>query len=88
MDRAMHLMKCLSFFLARLGSDIGMQAHSGVLNGATDALSRNHLPSFQWLMPEAVKEPTALPVNLLECLVHGIPDWTSIDWTALFGHSS
>ena len=29
MDRAKHLMRCLSFFLAWWGGDIGMLAHTG-----------------------------------------------------------
>ena len=87
MDRALHRMRCLSFFLARWGVTLVCRHILGVLNGAVDAMSRNHIPSFQWLMPEAVEEPTALPVNLLECLVHRISDWTSINWTTLFGRS-
>ncbi len=88
MDRAMHLMRCLSFFLARWGVSLVCRHIPGTQNGAADALSCGVLPSFQRLVPRADREPTTLPDNLLQCLVHGTPDWTRVDWIALFGHSS
>ena len=86
MNRAMHLMRCLSFFLARWGVVLVCSHIPGVPNGAADALSRNALPSFQRLVPGASEVPTVLPNDLLECLVWGTPDWTNVDWIALFGH--
>ncbi len=76
MDRAMHLMRCLSFFLARWGVSLKCRHIPGVQNGAADALSRNALPSFQRLVPEVNELPTVLPDRLLESLVHGTPGWT------------
>ena len=88
MDRTMHLMRCLSFFLARWGVSMVCRHISGAQNGAADALSCGDVPSFQRLVPGADKAPTVIPDNLLQCLVLGTPDWTKVDWIALFGHSS
>ncbi len=83
MDRAMHLMRCLSFFLARWGILV-CRHFPGSQNGAADALSRNALPSCQRLVPHASLVPSVIPDNLLQCLVLGMPDWTKVDWIALF----
>ena len=87
MDRAMHLMRCLSFFLARWCVSLVCRHIPGAQNGAADALSRDDLPSFQRLVPRADVEGTTLPDNLLQCLVFGTPDWTKVNWIALFGRS-
>ncbi len=87
MDRAMHLVRCLSFFLARWSVSLVCRHIPGSQNGAADALSRDDLPSFQRLVPRADKEGASLPDNLLQCLVFGTPDWTRVDWIALFGRS-
>ena len=88
MDRTMHLMRCLSFFLARWGVSMVCSYMLGAQNGVADALSRGDVPSFQRLVPGADKAPTVIPDNLLQCLVLGTPDRTKVDWIALFGHSS
>ena len=76
-DRVMHLMRCLSFFLDRWEVSLVCRHIPGVQNGAADALSRNALPSFQRMVPGASEVPTDLPDVLLECLVQGTPDWTT-----------
>ena len=58
-DRAMHLMRCLSF-LARWEVSLICRHIPGVENGAADALSRDDLQSFQRLVPEAAREPCSL----------------------------
>ena len=83
-ERAMHLMRCLSFFLARWSVSLVCRHIPGTQNGAADALSRNALSSFQQLMPGASEASTPLPDILLKCLVRGSPDWTSIDWITMF----
>ena len=88
MDRAMHLMRCLSFFLARWGISLVCRHIPGVENGAADALSTNNLCSFQRLKPEAKTEPVRLPECLLQYLVEGTPDWTRVDWITLFSRCS
>ncbi len=84
MDRAMHLMRCLSFFLARWDVTLVCQHIPGVDNGAADALSRDSLLLFQQLVPESAAEATHIPVGLLQCLVRDTPDWTKVDWVTLF----
>ena len=71
MDRAMHLMRCLSFFLARWEVSMVCRHIPGVQNGAADALSRDDLHSFQRLVPGVDEVPTAIPNGLLQCLVFG-----------------
>ena len=88
MDRAMHLMRCLSFFLARWDMMFVCSHIPGTDNCAADALSRNSLSSFQSLVPEAEADPTPIHEDLLQCLVHDTPDWTKVDWVALFRNTS
>ena len=87
-ERAMHLMRSLFFFLARWNVVLVCQHIAGVKNGAADALSRNDLPSFQRLVPGARREPTAIPEPLLRALVWEQPDWTAVSWTTLLTTSS
>ena len=84
LDRAMHLRRCLSFFLARWDMMFVCSHIPGTDNCAADALSRNSLSSFQSLVPEAEADPTPIHEDLLQCLVHDTPDWTKVDWVALF----
>ncbi len=84
MDRAMHLMWCLSFFLAQWDVTLVCQHIPGVDNGAADALSRDSLLLFQQLVLESAAEATHIPVGLLQCLVRDTPDWTKVDWVTLF----
>ncbi len=86
-DKAMHLVRYLSFFLARWEVSLRCRHLPGAQNGAADALSRNALPSFQRLVPEANETATVLPDRLLECLVLGTPDWTMVDWISMFRRS-
>ena len=87
-ERAMHLMRSLFFFLARWNVALECRHIPGVENGAADALSRNNLPSFQRLRPEAGRVPTVLPDALLQALVVEQPDWTTVSWTNLLTTSS
>ena len=80
----MHLMRFLSFFLARWEVSLICSHIPGVQNGAADALSRDSLSSFQTLVPSARAAPTMIPEGVLDCLVRERPDWTRVDWTALF----
>ncbi len=73
MDRAMHLMRCLSFFLAWWDVSFVCEHIPGVDNGAADALSRDSLSLFQNLV-EAARDPTPIHDGLLQCLVDRTPD--------------
>ena len=88
MERVMHLMRSLFFLTARWNVVLACTHIPGVDNRAADALSRNNLPSFQNLVPGARSEPVLIPEPLLRALVQGQPDWTMVDWTALFTGSS
>ena len=68
-DRAMHQMQCLSFFLAHWKVTLVFCHFLGVANSAADALSRILLSSFQRLVPLVDKEPTSIPECMLQCLV-------------------
>ena len=87
MGKAMHLIRCLSFFLARWDVALVCKHIPGTNNGAADALSRNSLPLFQQLVPESAEDATSIPEGLLQCLVHDAPDWTKVDWVTLFNSS-
>ena len=80
-ERAMHLMRSLFFFLARWDAQIVAEHIPGVENGAADALSWNNATSFHLQVPSARALPTQVPAELLRSLVHEQPDWTSTSWT-------
>ena len=46
-------------------------------NGAADALSCNCLAQFRSQVQQAEAQPSPLPKELLDMLVHRCPDWTS-----------
>ena len=81
---AMHLMRTLFFVMARFDIALVAVHLPGKKNEAADALSRNHLPLFFAQVPNAAKEPSAIPQELLEMVVHRQPDWTSRDWRSLY----
>lgn len=87
-DRLMHLMRSLFFIIAKWNVVLECRHIPGVDNGAADALSRDNLPSFQRLVPEARREPAMIPEPLLRALVWEQPDWTAVSWTTLFTGSS
>lgn len=78
---AMHLARCLVFIVGKF--DFHMEAcHiKGTDNVLADALSRNNLPLFQSLHPQANKEAFSIPVDML---ILSKPDWTSKSWTILW----
>ena len=83
----MHLMRSLFFILARYNMLISAQHIPEVENGAADALSRDDAASFHAQVPSAHKEPSAIPAELLQLLVHNQHDWMSQNWTSLWGSS-
>ena len=81
---AMHLARCLAFITAKF--DFHMQAAhiKGVDNILADALSRDNLPLFRSLHPQADKDATPIPEPLFDLLILSKPDWTSRHWTGLW----
>ena len=84
-EKAMQLMRSLSFFLAAYNVSIVGEHIPGVDNGAADALSRNDASTFLPQVPSARQSPTEIPAKLLQMLVYQRPDWTSRSWTNSFG---
>ena len=76
-------MRCLAFIAAFHGFYFCSVHVPGRLNEAADALSRDDLPLFHFLVPQALQESViSYPVILL--LVLDVPDWGSANWTKLF----
>ena len=81
---AMHLLQCLFFFAAELKSLSVCSTSIGEYNVAADALSRNNVSLFFQQVPQANKDPSTLPPELVQALVLQQPDWTSVTWRSLF----
>lgn len=69
-ERAMHLIRSLFFFLAKFGVVLVGEHIPGIENGAADALSRDNLPSFRLQLPGVQPQPTAIPRGDLDRLAH------------------
>ena len=82
-ERAMHLMRSLFFFLAYHNITLWAEHIPGRNNGAADALSRNNYPQFCMQVPQASQYPTTIPATVLQTLVRSQPDWTETSWTEL-----
>ena len=81
--RAMHLMRCLFFFLAWFNVFIVAEHIAGRVNVAVDSLSRGNLPLFRRQVPTAELSPTPVPEEVRQVLL-AKGDWTSINWRILF----
>ena len=81
--QVMGLMRCL-YFIAECFKLLLSAAHvSGVSNSLADTLSCNNLPFFL----NTTCRPLALPMALLNLLVHSKPDWMSPSWSSLFNNT-
>ena len=83
-ERVMHLMRSLFFILAHYNMQLSAQHIPGVENRAADALSRNDAASFLTQVPLAKREPSIIPGELLQMLVHEQHDWMSRSWKNLW----
>ena len=86
-SRLMHLLRCLHFFVffvAKYQISIVAKHVPGVLNCAADALSRDNISAFLRSTPQAVKEPTPVPPQVINMLINHCPDWTSASWRTMF----
>lgn len=81
--RVMHLLRAMFLFTAKHSLFIVGEHIPGVQNTAADALSRDKLPLFLQLTPEAKAAPTPIPHELKEALVLSQPDWTEPTWRRL-----
>ena len=76
-----HLLRCLFYLEAFFDITLSGKHVPGVENGAADSISRNNLPSFFTLTPQAQPQSCRVPENLVGRLVTNRP-WTSDDWRA------
>ena len=81
-EKARHLMRCFYFYTAFFRFDYIAVHVPGILNSAADALSRNNIPLFTSLIPQASQ--VQVPAPLLDLLVYQQPDWGSTQWISLF----
>ena len=80
----MQLLRCLTFIQAKHQFDL-LAAHiQGKVNVRADALSRGNVQYFLSLHPQARRQPTPLPIELLDLTIIRKPDWTSRSWTDLW----
>lgn len=77
----MQLMRCLAFLAAK--GDFHMVAShiKGINNTLADALSRDNLPLFHSLHPQAEMRPAAIPEAMLDLVFIQEPVWTCKNWT-------
>ena len=80
----MHLLRCLSFLMAKFHFTVHASHVAGSKNVLADALSRNNLDKFLLLHPQANRFPTPIPQELVDLLIVTRPDWTSSLWTRLW----
>ena len=85
-SEAMHLVQCLTFIAAKFQLTISAVHIPGETNTLADALSRNNLPLFFSLFPQACQHQTPLPAALVDLLLETRPDWTSVQWTELWNN--
>ena len=77
------LLRTLAFAAATLDITIRAQHLPGVQNTSADALSRNNLPVFFSLNPQASPVPAIVPPELKELVFNRSLQWTSPSWTRL-----
>jgi len=83
-SEAMHLVRCLTFIAAKFQITISTVHIAGQSNIIVDAISRDNLPLFFSLCPQAHCRPTPIPAALVDLLLGACPDWTSTQWTKLW----
>lgn len=83
----MHLLRCLFFISAHFDFSVVATHIAGHRNTLADALSRDNLPLFFSLAPQADKIPVVIPDHLIQVLAVEKPDWTSSCWIHWF-HST
>ncbi len=83
-DALMHLMRCLSFIMAKFNFVVTASHIRGIHNSLADALSRNDHNKFLSHYPQAHPVPSSIPPALLDLMITHRPDWTSRHWTTLW----
>ena len=83
----MHLLRCLSFYVAYHQLYLEAVHLPGTANKAADALSQDNLPLFMQLVPGAKRSATPVPECLQDGLIRSTPDWSSPTWMTVL-HST
>ena len=78
LNTRMSLLRCFSFIVHFIAFMFHMHV-PGAMNAAADAQSRNNLPLFSSLVPQACQY--AIPIALVKLLITNRPDWGSQAWT-------
>ena len=83
----MHFLRCLPFYAANYRFTFEAAHIPGTQNVAADAISRNNIPLFLSLQPQAPHVQVMIPQPVMELLITRQPDWGSHTWTHLFNAS-
>ena len=83
--KVMHLLRCMHFFMARHDIRLTAVHVPGVSNSRADALSRNNVPLFMQITPQARRSQTTIPENLWALVVESEVDWLSPAWRSKLG---
>jgi len=79
-----HLLHCLAFITAYHQYELVAKHISGKHNILVHAISCNNLSLFDSLHPQAQRQPTPLPAELLQLVILEWPDRTLHRWTELW----
>ena len=79
-----HMLRCLTFLLAKWLCCLVAEHLPGIQNAIADALSCNNLLLSCFLLPHVASQPTRIPPALIQLLLVSGPDWTSPHWTDLW----
>ena len=82
-----HLLRTLAFVTAVLDIRVSATHLPGVQNKSADALSRNKLPLFLSLNPQASAVPAIIPPELREIVFNRSLHWNSPNWMWLLSAS-
>ena len=80
----MHLLRSLFFVKAYFDLDLRVVHILGKDNVIANAISRDDLTTLCSQVQSISPSPTPVPPRVMEILVEGQPDWTSVDWVRLF----
>ena len=81
------LLRTLAFVTAVLDISLTARHLPGIQNTSADALSRDKLPLFFSLNPQASPIPAIIPQELRELVLNTFLHWTSPGWTRLLSTS-
>ena len=81
----MHLLRCFSLYCGIFHFTYSVMHVPGARNSAADALSRNDINLFSFLVPQTPH--SAVPQATFDLLVQSRPEWGSQSWTNLFSRS-